>query len=338
MSTPLVAGRAALFRQYLVERAGIAHPSAALLKAAMINGARSLSPGQYGTGATQEIPPRPSNVEGWGQVNVDGTLFPDAPACRAYLDGRPPLVTGARADCRVYVRDTQPVRVTLAWSDYPSTPAASVNLVNDLDLTVIQDATTNFPNKGAQADRRNNVEGVDFTPTAPGFVTVRVEGWNVPSGPQPYALVLGGDIELAPVIRHTPLENQFETTGAYAVDALIACDTPVDTNNLCLYWNTTGSHDTFLTGALALVSNSLYRGWIPAQPLGTRVYYYLAAATNSFAVTAPADAPASLFSFAVTPPFALTVSGAPAEYGAVAPPYGAGQMASGALVQASGYH
>ena len=30
----------------------------------------------------------------------------------------------------------EPLKITLAWTDYPSTPAASIHLVNDLDLRV----------------------------------------------------------------------------------------------------------------------------------------------------------------------------------------------------------
>ncbi|UGV41648.1 S8 family serine peptidase [Methanococcoides orientis] len=46
MSTPIVAGSAALVRQYYVEYENIT-PSAALLKATIINGAYDMSPGQY---------------------------------------------------------------------------------------------------------------------------------------------------------------------------------------------------------------------------------------------------------------------------------------------------
>ena len=56
MATPLTAGAAGLVRQYLVERRGIANPPGALIKAMMLNGARSLTPGQYGEGAAREIP------------------------------------------------------------------------------------------------------------------------------------------------------------------------------------------------------------------------------------------------------------------------------------------
>ena len=78
MSTPLTAGAAALARQYLMERRGFTNPCAALVKATLINGARSLTPGQYGTGAFREVPPapRPNNVEGWGQVNLAESLYP----------------------------------------------------------------------------------------------------------------------------------------------------------------------------------------------------------------------------------------------------------------------
>ncbi|MCX7002105.1 MAG: S8 family serine peptidase, partial [bacterium] len=78
MAAPLVAGAAALVRQYFAERylPAITNPSAALVKATLINGARSLTPGQYGYGATRELPPapRPNNAEGWGQVDVAATL------------------------------------------------------------------------------------------------------------------------------------------------------------------------------------------------------------------------------------------------------------------------
>ena len=48
MAAPLTAGAAALVREYYVERQGI-EPSAALVKATLIDGAVDLTPGQYGT-------------------------------------------------------------------------------------------------------------------------------------------------------------------------------------------------------------------------------------------------------------------------------------------------
>ncbi len=74
MATPLAAGAAALMREYLMEEKGFSPPSAALIKAALLNSAEDISPGQYGTGSAQEIPdsPVPNNVEGWGRLNLAG--------------------------------------------------------------------------------------------------------------------------------------------------------------------------------------------------------------------------------------------------------------------------
>ena len=191
MATPLTAGAAVLTRQFFVERRGMTNPSAALIKATLLNGARSLSPGQYGTGAAREIPagPRPNPVEGWGHVNLAATLFPAAGLTNGFWDGDS-LQTGQTNSYAIAATGTNRLSITLAWSDYPAEPAAATMLVNDLDLCVIDpDGTTHFASGRASPDRVNNVEGVDLDPAPAGTVTVRVAGYNVPSGPQPYALV-----------------------------------------------------------------------------------------------------------------------------------------------------
>lgn len=78
MSTPLTAGAAAVVREWLTAHRGIANPSAALMKALLINGAADISPGQYGAGAQQETPSqRPNIVNGWGRVDLVESLMPD---------------------------------------------------------------------------------------------------------------------------------------------------------------------------------------------------------------------------------------------------------------------
>jgi hypothetical protein len=70
-----VAAAAEQARQWLVDARGIAAPSAALVKALLVAGARDLAPGQYGTGAKQEIPGvRPNNVQGFGLLDLAGAL------------------------------------------------------------------------------------------------------------------------------------------------------------------------------------------------------------------------------------------------------------------------
>lgn len=54
--------------------------------------------------------------------------------------------------------------VTLAWHDYPGSPAAAKALVNDLDLTVTVGGSSGQQWRGNGAtDRINNVERVSLT-------------------------------------------------------------------------------------------------------------------------------------------------------------------------------
>ena len=97
MATPLTAGSMAVLREWFVKN-GTANPSSALLKAAVMNGAANMSPGQYGTGPTQEIPAtRPNNVTGWGRVDVLNTISPAQPSLNFFKDGTSGLKTGETA-------------------------------------------------------------------------------------------------------------------------------------------------------------------------------------------------------------------------------------------------
>ena len=66
LSTPLVAGAAALVRQHLVQQRGHhqdgVKPSGALIKAFLINGAESIAPGQFVADAVG-VPPVPATDE-----------------------------------------------------------------------------------------------------------------------------------------------------------------------------------------------------------------------------------------------------------------------------------
>jgi serine protease AprX len=97
--------------------------------------------------------------------------------------------------------------VTLAWTDFPSTPAAMPHLNNDLDLIVTGPGGVFRGNvfsggqstTGGTADRRNTLEQVLLTTPAPGTYEVRVDDFNVPNGPQPLAIVVTGNVtEIVP--------------------------------------------------------------------------------------------------------------------------------------------
>ena len=102
MATPLTAGAAALTREWLIERRGYSNPSAALMKAALINGAADMSPGQYSS--PQEVPAqRPNNVTGWGRVDLQASLNPLLPRQVWLQDTTAGLSTGGQASYTIKV-------------------------------------------------------------------------------------------------------------------------------------------------------------------------------------------------------------------------------------------
>ncbi len=205
MATPLAAGGGAIVREYYSVTRGITNPTAALVKATLINGAYNMTPGQYRDevpdGSKDDVVRRPDINQGWGRVDLYRSLVHDAPDQLWFYEHTAGLTTGQEYVTLFTISNNQhPFRATLAWSDYPGTEAANGALVNDLDLTVIApDGTTYNGNDiigdgllDGDVDHVNNVEGLDFTQL--GVYTVRVRAYNTPQGPQPFALVVSGDM------------------------------------------------------------------------------------------------------------------------------------------------
>ena len=202
MAAPLVAGMAALVRQWLALQ-GITTPSAAAIKAMLLNTTYDMSPGQYGLGAPQEIPfARPNNVAGWGRADLAWMNAP-APYGLWLDDHTAGLATGQTSSYAAtqsrplqVLTNTQPLRVMLTWTDPPASLAAASQLVNDLDLVVVGPGGTEYRgNNAPTADRINNVEGVAINNPPLGAYTIRVRAHNVPISAQPYALVVAGPLK-----------------------------------------------------------------------------------------------------------------------------------------------
>lgn len=190
-----VAAAAKQARQWLADERGLAAPSAALVKALLLAGARDLAPGQYGTGAQQEIPfGRPNSAQGAGLLDPDGALRPDADGFLDVHDARS-LATGA-ADAYELAVDRPGGRfvLVLAYADPAAAPCAGRQLVNDLDLTVRKPSGARLhPNGRTGPDDLNNVEMIEFEADEAGVYLARVEARAVPrGGSQPYALVVRG--------------------------------------------------------------------------------------------------------------------------------------------------
>lgn len=187
MSTPLVAGCAALVRQYLTTTGGIAKPSAALIKAMLINGAEPLK-GQY---TPSEVGSLPDPSEGFGRVNIPLTIEPfDANTVFVFKDEAIQLDSGDQEQIVVTVNAGHTLlKATLVWTD----PAAET-LQNDLDL-IVQSSTGeerhgNVAAGSADFDRTNNVEQVAWVLPPAGSMTITVRAFHVTLVPQSYAVVV----------------------------------------------------------------------------------------------------------------------------------------------------
>jgi len=210
MSNPITAGGAAVIKDYYQKVYGI-NASAALVKATLINTAVDMLD-ENNDGVNDNDYPIPNSHEGWGRINLD-----------AATNGSVQYVENAGLTTNGTVSYTVtptggPLKVTVVWSDYPSTETATVNLVNDLDLTVSGAATFlgnvfsgGWSVSGGTADRRNNVENV-YVQNPSGSYTITVKGYNVPSGPQPFALVVtGGSFGSAPTPTTGPTSTPTNT-------------------------------------------------------------------------------------------------------------------------------
>jgi hypothetical protein len=196
MATPAVAGVVALMmEQYrdTYSTSGRFLPSTA--KAVLIHTAVDLAN------------PGPDYQSGYGRVNAV-----DAVDAIANGDFREEVLDSQGemdAFQMVVAAGTSELRVSLAWDDYPATLAASQQLVNDLDLTVVgPDSTVHYPwsldpaNPGNPAtigaDHLNNQEQVVVGNPAAGTWTVRVTGTSLPEPSQSYSLVFPGAREAPP--------------------------------------------------------------------------------------------------------------------------------------------
>ena len=201
---PQVSGAAAVFVQYYRDSYGLGTPSPAMVKAALIHSAVDMD-GSGGTG------PTPNMDEGWGRVDLAEIIL--SPRAHEYLD-QTVLLTSSQVYERsvIIAGSSEPLRVTLTYTDVPGFPAAIPALVNNLDLEMLgPDGRVYRGNQfeggesspdASSGDNLNNVEGIYISAPAPGEYILRVRAKNVvqdavrdtPAIDQDFALVVSGDI------------------------------------------------------------------------------------------------------------------------------------------------
>jgi hypothetical protein len=145
-----------------------------------------------------EVGPLPDPGQGWGRLDLAGSLLPQPPATRWFTDTLPGLQTEESLRVTLTVTDTSvPLQITLVWSDYPASPTAAVALVNDLDMELeAPTGGTIHPNGLNNPDRTNTVEQITVQSPIAGSYKLVVYGHNIPLGPQPFALIVtaGGQV------------------------------------------------------------------------------------------------------------------------------------------------
>jgi serine protease AprX len=197
MACPLASGCAALIRQFLVanppqspSQSGAEaqkpiqapsdySPTAALVKAVLINGAVELQ-GQYNP---TEAGPSPNPNSGWGRISVkDSALVSSETAGYGEHEG---LDEDDTFEVAINVGETgKTLKVTLVWTD-----PAGVMLQNDLDLTVTSGSAERHGNMGTSKsfDRVNNVEQVSWKDVPQGEVKVKIGVHRLTTDKQSFA-------------------------------------------------------------------------------------------------------------------------------------------------------
>src|SRR5205085_1381372 len=166
-----------LLRQFFQQSVG--HPpSPAMVKAYLTNAATYMT----GTRANDTLP---SQNQGFGLLNL-GRVLDQAP--RLLVDQDQVLgATGQVYTLKGRVVDpSKPLRITLAWTDAPGSPAANP-VVNNLDLQVDAGGKTYlgnhfsgpFSTEGGSADTLNNLEAVYAPVGTSGEFEVRVVAANI---------------------------------------------------------------------------------------------------------------------------------------------------------------
>lgn len=241
ISAPQAAGASTLVWQYHKDVRGMDLTPAAL-KAVLATSA-DLMCMRYGTitatggypsyctsGAVYDLGKEGINVGGWGKVNAAKATFEGGSFRRHIENENLTIDTGEWHTYTFSVAAGTPLRLMVAWSDPEAAPNPTTALINDLNVELILDPNdstkkwrpNNFVDDSYESqtlsqnsalDQKNNVEGFYLGSPAAGTYTVKVGGYNVPQGPQRYALVVTGDVSLSSKTVSTMFEDDFQLCG-----------------------------------------------------------------------------------------------------------------------------
>ncbi|MBI3882319.1 MAG: S8 family serine peptidase, partial [Verrucomicrobia bacterium] len=287
MAAPAVSGMLALMQEFFATNSTVSNYSPALLKALVINGARSI--GSYSptySFAMRDV----LNDQGWGLPNLTNSLPGDlgVPTSRVQFMDQSVTNTLATGESHLYSVAfaagasnaanpvNYPLRITLVWTDPPGNPNAAAKLVNDLDLVVSNTANgtvyygNNFnagsdytqasgTNEPPVPDLINNVENVYISGPLSSNYVILVKGSRVNVNArtdhtnntvQDYALVISSDY---PGATNGPASGPFLLTGPVANPPVIL-PVSVLTNGVPRFGQRVGAN-TPLIGGMEGITN-----------------------------------------------------------------------------------
>ncbi|MCL4868882.1 MAG: S8 family serine peptidase [Anaerolineae bacterium] len=182
MAAPQVSGAIVLATQWWRTFNAGANPSPAMAKALVVNGAVDMG-----------TPNIPNIHEGWGRVNITNIISPTVPVL--YYDQTHLFTDSGQQWMLAFgVADpSQPLKVTLTWSDAPGAVGANPALVNNLNLTVINGSNTYLGNQfsagwsvtGGTADNLNNLENV-YVQNPQSSALIIIDAVNISGDGVPY--------------------------------------------------------------------------------------------------------------------------------------------------------
>lgn len=190
----ITSGIALMIQQAYKDLHGGTLPAAALVKAALINTADDL--GNRG----------PDYISGYGNVNAFKAV--NAVLQDQFFSGSSSAGATNQFDLSIPA-GLRKLSITLCWSDPPAAANATPALINDLDLSIQQLNTgkswqpwvlSTFPHKDSlllparhARDSLNNVEQITVENPEAGNYRIMVNGYAVPSGPQPFFIAYHAD-------------------------------------------------------------------------------------------------------------------------------------------------
>jgi hypothetical protein len=209
MAAPAIAAAGVLVRQYFEEgwypsgarqAANVVNPSGALVKAVLLNSAIDMS----------GIPGYPSEQEGWGRVLLENALQFEGDRRSLVVLGDVRNASGLAQGVSDHLEltvdgSTEPLKLTLTFTEPPAALMAAAATINDLDLELISpsgfryrgnvfDSENGWSVSGGEADSVNNVETILIPEPEAGRWRVSVHGAEINQGPQGYALVATGQL------------------------------------------------------------------------------------------------------------------------------------------------